>query len=328
MKTIPFITFITPTYNRELLINNTILSVINQKKDISFEREMIIIDDWSTDNTREIVERHIKQYPNNIKYFYQENGWIPGKARNVWLDHMNKKSNYTIFIDSDDELNLDVVYTCLKKVQKLKEKNIEEELLWFYFLCEDENHNVIGNKKILQWKKERYFDYHAFLKGEINIEMGIWLKSKVFLEFPKLRFSEIVVSEAVMRAKMRQYMEKNWLKLLLWDYVGRFYRLSHTTWDTRICKNISPKRFKNNAEGNKEVLKLIEKDLQKYWYKKVYADYLFKIGINYILCWEKTKWLRYIRKSLRMFFNVIVFWVYILALVSKRLVLIAYKLYI
>lgn len=328
MSYIPFITFITPTYNREDLIKNSILSVINQKKDIPFERELIIIDDGSTDNTKEIVEKYRKEYPENIQYFYQANSGIPGKARNIWLEHMNKKSDYTVFIDSDDELKSDVVYTCLKKIQKLKEKNIEENILWFYFLCEDENHNIVGNKKILQGTKERYFDYHSFLKGEINIEMGIWLKSKIFLESPQLRFSEIVVSEAVMRAKMRQYMEKNWLKLLLRDYVGRFYRLNHTAWDTRICKNISPKRFKNNAEGNKEVLKLIEKDLQKFWYKKIYADYLFKIGINYVLCWERAIWLQYIKKSVKNYFNPIVFCIYIISIISRKLVLFIYKMYV
>lgn len=328
MNNIPFITFITPTYNREDLIKNSILSVINQKKNIPFQRELIIIDDGSTDNTKEIVEKYRKEYPENIQYFHQKNSWIPGKARNVWLEHMNKNSNYTIFIDSDDELKPDVVYTCLKKIQELKEKNIEEKTLWFYFLCEDENHNIIGNKKILQGKKERYFNYHSFLKGEINIEMGIWLKSKIFLESPKLRFSEIVVSEAVMRAEMRQYMEKNWLKLLLRDYIGRFYRLNHTTWDTRICKNISPKRFKNNAEGNKEVLKLIEKDLQKFWYKKVYADYLFKIGINYVLYGEKKEGLEYIKKALKVKFNIITLLVYIISVVNRNLLLWIFKMYI
>ena len=61
MSHVPFITFITPTYNREDLIKNSILSVINQKKDIPFERELIIIDDGSTDNTKEIVEKYRKE---------------------------------------------------------------------------------------------------------------------------------------------------------------------------------------------------------------------------------------------------------------------------
>ena len=42
---------------------------------------------------------------------------------------MNKKSDYTVFIDSDDELKSDVVYTCLKKIQELKKKYMEEEIL-------------------------------------------------------------------------------------------------------------------------------------------------------------------------------------------------------
>jgi glycosyltransferase involved in cell wall biosynthesis len=41
----PFITIITPTYNRKELLEKAILSVINQKNDVPFDWEMIITDD-------------------------------------------------------------------------------------------------------------------------------------------------------------------------------------------------------------------------------------------------------------------------------------------
>lgn len=68
----PLITIITPTYNRADLIEKSIQSVIEQNTTIPFAWEMIIIDDWSTDNTKEIVRKYIKKYPDNIFYFYQK----------------------------------------------------------------------------------------------------------------------------------------------------------------------------------------------------------------------------------------------------------------
>ena len=221
---LPVITFITPTYNRADLIESAILSVINQKRDIPFEWEIIIVDDGSIDNTSDIVNKYIKKYPKNIRYFYQKNSWIPGVARNVWLEHMKKETDYIVFIDSDDELKPDLVSVCLKKIETLKKEWKYDRVLWFYYLCEDEQHNVVWNKKILWWQKEVCFDYMSFLRWDINVEMWMRLKSSVFLHSPKLRFSESVITESVMRSQMRQYMHKHWMKILLRDYVGRFYR--------------------------------------------------------------------------------------------------------
>ena len=56
----PFITVITPTYNCEKFLWQTIDSVISQDKTIPFNWEMIICDDGSTDNTKALVEKYIK----------------------------------------------------------------------------------------------------------------------------------------------------------------------------------------------------------------------------------------------------------------------------
>lgn len=324
----PLLTIITPTYNRADLIEKSIQSVIEQNTTIPFAWEMIIIDDWSTDNTKEIVGKYIKKYPDNIFYFYQKNSWIPGAARNLGLNHMNKKSDYTIFLDSDDELKRDLIYRGLKKIEELKKRKLYDRTIWTYFLCEDEYQNVIWKKRILKWKKERFFDYDSFLQGEINIEMWIRLKSNIFLKNPMLRFSEKVIMETVMWAQMWKWMDENWLKLYLRDYVGRFYRLNHTSWDKRICKTISDKRFKNNAEGNKVILQFIEKDLKERWYTKQHSEYLFRIGINYILCGEKKIGLEYMKKSLQTHFRITIWGIYIASKISKKIILFLYKRFV
>lgn len=323
----PFITIITPTYNRAQLLEAAILSVVNQKKDTPFAWEMIITDDWSKDWTKKYIQKYLDKYSDNIQYFYQENAGV-GKARNTCLAHMYQHSDYTIFLDSDDEIRPDLIYTCLQKTEELKKKWEYDSVLGFYFLCEDEDWNIIGNKKILQWKKEMYFDYMSYLRWEINIEMWIWLKSKIFLDDTiKLRFPEDVITETVMWSKMWQYMHKHWMKILLWDYVGRFYRLHHTS-EQRICKTISKDRFKKNALWNEQVLDIIWNDLLKFGYKKIYADYLFKIWINWILFHEKKKWLIYLKKSLSYAFRISVFVIYLLASVNLRLLQLIHKFYI
>lgn len=322
---IPLISIITPTYNRKELLVKAILSVINQKKNIPFDREMIITDDWSTDWTKEYIQQYLDRY-SNITYFYQENAGV-GKARNTCLSHMSKDSDYTILLDSDDEFKPDLIYTCLKKRDELKKKWQYEKILWFYFLCEDENWRVIGDKKILQWKTEISFDYMSYLKWETNIEMWILLKSHIFLNQPFLKFPEQVVNEWIIWAQMYQYIDKYWFKMLLWDYVGRFYRMNHTS-ETRICKTISKDRFEKNALWNEIILKIIWKDLIAKWLLKIYWDYYFRIGVNFVLASKRKKWLYNLRQSLIYTKSIKILFVYLVGLISSKLLLQLYKRYI
>jgi glycosyltransferase involved in cell wall biosynthesis len=117
-------------------VPRAIESVINQTYQ---DWELLVIDDGSTDNTREVVEKIIKKDP-RIRYFYKENGG-QGSARNLGIK--NSKGSYVICLDSDDILlkkmvseslmlmeqkDVDMV-TCQKWIVSLKDraiKNIEE----------------------------------------------------------------------------------------------------------------------------------------------------------------------------------------------------------
>ena len=93
----PKISVIIPTYNRGNLIENTIKGVINQTYT---DWELLIVDDGSTDNTKEIVGEFIKN-DKRIKYFYEENSGCPSVPRNLGIEKAS--GEYVAFLDSDDE---------------------------------------------------------------------------------------------------------------------------------------------------------------------------------------------------------------------------------
>ncbi|NDK08121.1 glycosyltransferase [Candidatus Gracilibacteria bacterium] len=326
LNSLPIITIITPTYNRKELLEKAILSVINQKKDIQYDWEMFIIDDGSIDGTKKYIQKYLDKYIDNIKYFFQENSGV-GKARNVGLDNMSKNSNYLIFLDSDDELKPDLFSFFLKKFKEFKKKGEYDTVLGFYFLCEDEKGNVIGNKKILNGKNEIYFDYNSFLFGKINTEMGLITKSSIFLFEPKLRFEEDIITEGVMRSKMWQYMGKNNLKIGLFDYIGRLYNINHNG-ELKITKTITSDRFKKNAIGNERVIGIIGEDLLKIKSKNIYSDYLFKAGINWVLFGDNKKGLFLLKKALKNNLSVKYLIILIISYINPKLLLYIYKLYI
>ena len=87
------VTIIIPAYNAAPFIERAINSVLSQTYT---DYEIVIIDDGSTDNTKETLLK----YQNRIKYIYQENQGV-AIARNTAI--LNTSSEFLAFLDSDDE---------------------------------------------------------------------------------------------------------------------------------------------------------------------------------------------------------------------------------
>jgi len=92
----PLVSVILPTFNRSTLICRAIDSVINQ----SFkEWELLIVDDGSTDNTFQSIDKYIMNYE-NIRYMRHSNRKL-AITENVGI--LAASGNYITFIGSDDE---------------------------------------------------------------------------------------------------------------------------------------------------------------------------------------------------------------------------------
>jgi glycosyltransferase involved in cell wall biosynthesis len=90
----PFFSIILPTYNRASFLSRSIGSVLRQDFQ---DWELLIIDDGSTDHTKEIVNSFNDQ---RIKYIYQENS-ERSAARNNGIKLAT--GEWICFLDSDDE---------------------------------------------------------------------------------------------------------------------------------------------------------------------------------------------------------------------------------
>jgi len=85
------------TYNREQLIEASILAV--QRQDFSQEfYEILVVDNNSTDRTKEIVHRLIPPSPVSIRYIFEENQGL-SFARNAGIN--NAKGEVVVFTDDD-----------------------------------------------------------------------------------------------------------------------------------------------------------------------------------------------------------------------------------
>lgn len=92
----PTLTIFTPTYNRAYTLHLCYESLIRQT---SKDYIWLIIDDGSTDNTKELVEGWIAEDKIPIQYHYQENQGMHG-AHNTAYELVETELN--VCIDSDD----------------------------------------------------------------------------------------------------------------------------------------------------------------------------------------------------------------------------------
>jgi glycosyltransferase involved in cell wall biosynthesis len=89
------VSIIMPAYNAANYIQEAIDSVINQT---FVDWELIIVDDGSTDHTKEVIAKNVL-VDERIHYYYQKNG-KQGKARNLAIS--KSKGTYLAFLDADD----------------------------------------------------------------------------------------------------------------------------------------------------------------------------------------------------------------------------------
>ncbi len=100
MKTL---TVITTTYNRAYCLHQVYASLLRQtSKDFIW----LVMDDGSSDHTRQLIEGYIREGRMEIEYYYKENGGMH-TARNAAYEKVRTELN--VIIDSDDWMTDDAV---------------------------------------------------------------------------------------------------------------------------------------------------------------------------------------------------------------------------
>ena len=152
-----FVSIIVPVYNAAKFIEETIDSVLASTYTYL---EIIIINDGSTDNSQDIIDKIAKKNP-SIKFFIQENKGV-STARNYAISKATGK--YVLPLDADDLISVDYIKHAVNELQK------------------DENVKVVYGKaeyfgdKIGDWNLPE-FDIHLLARRNIIYVSGVFRKS-------------------------------------------------------------------------------------------------------------------------------------------------------
>ncbi len=248
------ISIITITYNSEKTIEETIVSVINQKY---LDLEYIIIDGGSKDNTLNIIDK----YKSSITKVISE----PDNGISDAFNKGIKEATGDIIgiINSDDILNINT----LNELNKIIEKNPDYDVYYGNGIIFSEKDNHIykpANKiqDILQYmyichpstfvKKTAYEKYGTF---DINYKcaMDFELLSKMYLEGAKFKY---------------------------FDYNCTWFRLGGTSKKRAMqTKNESIKIAIRNGINEEQAKDYFEKAMKR----EKYIEFLRKIGIENVL---------------------------------------------
>ncbi|MGP6545765.1 glycosyltransferase family 2 protein [Ornithobacterium rhinotracheale] len=114
----PYISILTPTYNRANLLARVFESLQSQT-DKDFE--WIIVDDGSTDNTKSTVEEFQKKSSFPIEYYLKKNG---GKHTAINLGISKAKGDFTLILDTDDQLTPEAISLLKKSIQEIDNDSV------------------------------------------------------------------------------------------------------------------------------------------------------------------------------------------------------------
>ena len=133
------LSLIIPVYNVERYVEKCLKSIIPQ---LNQNKEIIIVNDGSTDNSLEIVNC-LSINHDNIKVFSKDNGGL-SSARNFGLIHAN--GEYVWFVDSDDYISDGAISFLLKEIES------GYDIIKFSTVKVDENGNFQSKYDIISFK--------------------------------------------------------------------------------------------------------------------------------------------------------------------------------
>ena len=265
------LSILTATYNRVKYLSNLYKSILDNTETSNLKAEWIIINDGSTDNTEEVIEKFVLENRIEIKYIFQENS---GKMAAINRGMEEVTGELVVDCDSDDFF----ANNAFKVIEKNALKLLEDERIYaLCFLKQDFFGNVSGKKFSTNYMESTMFD--LYFKQDIQGEKILVFNANIRKKFKhELEKNEKFVTEA----RMYHKMDDNYKILCINEVieVGDYQ-------DDGYTKNIV-ETFRKNPNGYykyfKEILKKREKGVS--FKKKIYVAK--HVVLFFILKMEKS----------------------------------------
>lgn len=250
-------TIMTPTYNRGKLLKRLYKSILKQKRS---DIEWIIVDDGSTDNTKDIVKSFLAEGKIKVKYIYQNNSG-KYKAYNTGIE--NADGELFFCVDSDDILADNTLDILDKKYNNIKDRT---DLAGIVSLKTDFDNNILSDN--LPENEILHF-YELRNKYKIHGEFCIIYFLSVLKNF---RYPDVL-------------NEKFITDSVLYDAIDKKYKMLAVNKVMNLCEYQSDgltNRIKENMLKNPTGYKI-------YYMQRIDLPCSFKERIGYIIRYNTFK---------------------------------------
>lgn len=248
----PYFTIVIPTYNRGDLLPLSIDSVLKQ----SFrDFEIIVVDNFSSDNTLEIM----KQYESDLRIHYHRNekNMERGYSRN--LGFHKGKGEFLTLIDSDD-----LMYeNCLQDAYEYIQQNPSIKVFHNLFEMVDQNNVPTKSVKFAPIKNQ----HKQICEGNFLSCIGIFLNREVYKNFFFTEDLKMIGSEDY----------EIWFRILAHYQVGRVNKINCGIRE-HIGRSVYSNMYDNLEYQRKELMSLIDRNESL---KECYGQYKGYINANY-----------------------------------------------
>ncbi|MDF4288155.1 glycosyltransferase family 2 protein [Vibrio parahaemolyticus] len=216
------VSIIMPSYNSEFTIPESIDSVIYQKYS---DWELIIVDDRSTDNTWQVIQKYADKYE-NIHAYQNKKNLGAGASRNFAIE--KAKGRFIAFLDSDDLWTEDKL---AEQIPFMLENNYSLTYTHYSRFNSEEELSVVTAPEYTTYKKLMYsnvigcltavYDTQALGKRYMPLirkrqDMGLWLD--ILKDTPKA----YCLPKPLAKYRMDSGMTANKFSVL--SYQWKFYR--------------------------------------------------------------------------------------------------------
>lgn len=169
------VTVIIPLYNAEKYISETIKSVINQ----TYQNwEMIVVDDCSTDSSRDIV-KNFEDQDSRIKLIQSTvNFGGPALPRNIGIE--NAKGTYIAFLDADDVW---MPHKIEEQLNFVVTNNINFTSSYCYLIDDNNSLLHLSKKSSLYYKTISKKSIQDVIKNSFIITSSVFIEKELLVKF-------------------------------------------------------------------------------------------------------------------------------------------------
>lgn len=275
-------------YNLESMIRQCLDSFI--RPEILEKVEVLITDDGSKDQTREIVAEYEKKYPGSFKLIAQKNAG-PGSTVNSGLAHATGK--YFRMVDGDDWVNTNEMEAYLTYLEEH-----DTDMVCTSYCCVD---HETGKKRLEMLKTD-------IMDREIQFEQ---VANDLFLAMHNVTYKTSILKENSIRLDNGFYTDLEYL-LFPTPYIHTVAFLSQTIYMYRVSlstQSMNIKSLQKNVQMHRDVLEHLLREYEAYhmsahWNASIGSYYCKRIAatvgtqLSIYLSFKDTKTYKKITKAM------------------------------